>query len=226
MNLIIFDIDGTLVDSVVTDDQCFIRAFADLYGIDLSGIDWSTFKHVTDSGLTRDLFKIHLGKEPTEQEICALKKHFYDLLHMRKSEMTEIRGARKALTMLEAQPEIALALGTGGWEETAKLKLSILGYEPLDLPLVTANHHISRIDITRQAIQESLIKEQVTSFDSITIIGDGLWDLRTAQDLGINFIGIDYHSSAKLVEAGARNVMTDLTRTEQIMEWVLPEGNM
>lgn len=219
MNLVVFDIDGTLVDSVKADDECFIQSFQDLHNIDLSGADWNDFTHVTDSGLTAEIFETHLNRRPTESETLKLKAHFHKLLHRRKAEITEIRGGSNTLDLLNQHPEFSVAFATGGWKETAELKLSTLDFEWNELPLVSANDHFSRSEITRLAIEQSLKRERLTQFDSITYIGDGLWDFKTSKKLGIHFIGIDHAQNAKLSKAGASRVMLDLSNTEQIMKW-------
>ena len=211
MKLIIFDIDGTLVDSVKLDDQCFIQTFQDLHNVDLVGTDWNDFTHVTDSGLTTEIFELHLGRQPSKQEPIAFKKYFLKLISQRKQEISEINGATETLNALLERPEYAVALATGGWRETALFKLSAAGFDLEGTVLVTANEHYDRTLITRIAIEESLTKENRNSFDSITYIGDGLWDLRMSQSLRINFIGIDAYGNNKLVNAGAANVIRNLT---------------
>jgi beta-phosphoglucomutase-like phosphatase (HAD superfamily) len=129
MNLIIFDIDGTIVDSVQADDQCFIQSFEDLYSIDLSQSDWNDFKHVTDSGLTNEIFETHLGRSPLDEEILKLKNHFYKLLTQCCDEIIEIRGAINTLDSLIENPNISIAFATGGWKETAVFKLSTIGFD-------------------------------------------------------------------------------------------------
>lgn len=223
MNLIVFDIDGTIVDSVETDDQCFIQSFRDLYNIDLSGADWNNFRNVTDSGLTSEIFETHLARQPSENEIDELKTHFYKLLNERKAEIIEIKGAIDTLTSLIKDPAISIAFATGGWKETAELKLSTIGFELGQLILVSASEHFSRSVIIKLAIEESLVKEQVVEFDSITYVGDGLWDFKIAEGLNINFIGVDHSNNNKLIEAGAIEVLTDLTNVEQITKLVTKE---
>lgn len=220
MNLVVFDIDGTLVDSVKVDDMCFIQSFRNLHGIDLSEADWTSFKNVTDSGLTLEIFEMYLQRPPSQMEVLELKEHFYQLLSLRKNEITEIDGAISTLAQLSVHPQIAMSFATGGWKETALLKLSAIGYEPEEFPFVSANEYISRASITQQAILEALKRERLEAFNSISIIGDGLWDLETAQNLGINFIGIDHHGTDQLSKAGARNVLNNLTHVEQIIQWI------
>ena len=219
MNLIIFDIDGTIIDSVRTDDECFIRSFLDLFNINLSGADWNNFEHVTDSGLTSEIFNIYLGRSPMEQELRQLKAHFRNLINQRKNEFVEIRGAKNTMAYLIENPEFSIAFATGGWRETARLKLSTVGFEPGKLILTSANDHFDRSVITKMAIDKALKKENLKEFDTITYIGDGIWDLKTSQQLGINFIGIDYHNTRKLTLAGAAYVMNSLNDPEQLIRW-------
>lgn len=219
MDLIIFDIDGTIVDSVQADDQCFIQSFADLYGIDLSQSDWNDFKHVTDSGLTNEIFKTHLDRAPLNKEVLELKGYFYKLLVQRSNEFSEINGAKNTLDSLIKNPNISIAFATGGWKETALFKLSTIGFEPNDLTLISANEHFDRSEITQLAIKTSIGKEKTDNFNTITYIGDGLWDFKTAFELGINFIGVDYWQNNKLINAGAVHVIPDLTDVQQIIRW-------
>jgi beta-phosphoglucomutase-like phosphatase (HAD superfamily) len=45
--LIIFDVDGTLIDATEIDNDCFDRAFQETTGVTLTASIWSQFKEVT-----------------------------------------------------------------------------------------------------------------------------------------------------------------------------------
>lgn len=220
MHLIIFDIDGTLVDSVKTDDECFIQTFQELHEIVLKDVDWSTFPHVTDSGLSKVIFQQYLKREPSEDELIAFKTHFLRLIEQRKAELIEVEGARKTIEYLMELPDISIAFATGGWKETAQLKLKQIGVFPSDLVFISANDHYDRAVITKMAITQSQAKEQLEHFETITYIGDGLWDFDTSQQLGIQFIGIDAHQSQRLKQAGAFQVLDSLADVQQLISWV------
>ena len=219
MNLIVFDIDGTIVDSVEVDDFCFKQSFQQLHNIDIDNADWSNFKHVTDSGLTHEIFEAHYGIAPTASQTLELKTCFYQLVEQRIHEITEIKGAKKTLHSLMDNPEFSIAFATGGWRETATLKLSAIGFELREITLVSANEHVSRSEITRLAIDNTLAKVGLDEFSTITYVGDGLWDYKTTRELGINFIGIDSEQNNELVNAGAMRVMPNLEDIAQIMSW-------
>jgi beta-phosphoglucomutase-like phosphatase (HAD superfamily) len=67
MHLIMFDLDGTLVDSTKVDSGCYLQALVDVFGFDLDRIDrdWGNYPHVTDAGILQTLCQTELGRNPT-----------------------------------------------------------------------------------------------------------------------------------------------------------------
>ena len=55
--------------------------------------------------------------------------------------------------------------------------------------LVTASEHVTREEIVTAAIMAA-ISRHGGSPDRIVSVGDGLWDLKTAEALGLSFLGI------------------------------------
>lgn len=218
MNLIIFDIDGTLTDSVKMDDACFTQALQEVAGLNLADTNWSNFKHVTDIGLTQEAFQRTFQREPGDIEIRTIKEHFYTLIKERRDEVHEIPGARMVFQKLLHQPNTACALATGGWKETALLKLNHIRLDIGDSILTSANDHFDRKVITQLAITQALNRYGLRQFHSITYVGDGLWDFKTSESLGIHFVGIDFHQNGRLKNAGAPYVIQDLTHLENILD--------
>lgn len=209
MQLVIFDIDGTVVDSTTLDDECFIKAFKDLYAIDLGGSDWNDFEYVTDSGLTNEIFQKHLNRRPTEEEVTKTQNYFFDLLSWRSNEFKEVPGASGFISKLEEQEDSFVAFATGGWKRTALLKLECLGLPIENYVLRSADDHYKRTEITMLAIKGSIEKYGVERFDSITYFGDGPWDLKASRELNLNFVGVDHQHTGKLNALGAEIVISD-----------------
>lgn len=216
MHLILFDIDGTLIDSIKADDACFIQTFSELYKIDLAGVDWNSFPHVTDSGLTHEIFQRFFQRAPREEEVQRIKAHFYQLLEQRASEFVEIEGALTFIQKIDTDPQYSLAFATGGWKETALLKTRSIGLDLSKYVLVSASDHYDRAVITQLAIEAASAQNVGKDFTSITYIGDGLWDLATSNRLNIRFVGIDYHSNNRLTDAGADWVIKDFGQWDHI----------
>lgn len=58
MNLVMFDIDGTLVESYDFDASCFVQAVQNVLDICID-TDWSKYVHVTDSGILDEIISTH-----------------------------------------------------------------------------------------------------------------------------------------------------------------------
>ncbi len=218
MKLVIFDIDGTIVDSVEADSRCYIQAFKELFDIDLGRVDWNTFTHVTDTGLAIEIFEFYLNRKPSKQELEALKAHFYHLLLKEKEKFREIKGARDFISQLKQNDSFELGFATGGWKETAVLKCESIGLDLNAYLLKSSNDHFARNKIIELLINEVRSIHQVSEFERIVYFGDGLWDLRTCEQLGIDFIGVDFEQNGKLLAVGCDCVIKDFSNLSQLIE--------
>ena len=57
MKFVIFDIDGTLTDTKKVEDKCFMKAFKQAFGIDITSQKWEDLQHVTDWGITEEIIQ-------------------------------------------------------------------------------------------------------------------------------------------------------------------------
>src|SRR5262249_24940761 len=76
---VLFDIDGTLIDSGGASDRAWKRAFTELQGVDVD-VPTVTGKGVPDPEVGRVVFRNALGREPTEEEAEALMRRRHDHL--------------------------------------------------------------------------------------------------------------------------------------------------
>jgi beta-phosphoglucomutase-like phosphatase (HAD superfamily) len=80
MHLVMFDIDGTLTETMKVDEECFVRSFEDVLGFADVDTDWSHYPRTTDSGIFHDVFTTRIGRSPTAQEVSQFRQHFIQLL--------------------------------------------------------------------------------------------------------------------------------------------------
>ncbi len=69
MDAIVFDIDGTLVDSDEVDGRLFVTAVQRVLGVAGIRSDWTSYKHVTDQGILREIMANH--GVPLENDVRA-----------------------------------------------------------------------------------------------------------------------------------------------------------
>lgn len=226
MNLAIFDIDGTLTNTNIVDEDCFVKALAEAHSIDDIVTDWAAYPHTTDSGITQHIFQEKFGRSPEETELSKFKNCFVDLLseHYQSDSFSfaEIPGASAALKMLKQDSDWVVAIATGCWRESALLKLKAANIDPEGIPAAYAEDGLSREDILKAAVSRSLVQHGVSGFERIVSIGDGLWDVRTAGRLNFAFLGIGCGESAtRLQQAGATHVIEDFSDYDRVLSFLM-----
>ena len=214
MNLVMFDIDGTLTQTDEVDADCFVRAMREVLNLPHIDCDWSRYQHVTDSGIAAEIIRTQFRREPSAGEIESIKDHFALLLrdasHADPTAFRPVPGASKMLDMMAARSEIAVALATGGWERSARLKLRIAGLNVEQFTFASADDSINREEIMSIAHVRALQRCRKDAFDSFTYVGDALWDLRASQRLSIPFVAVANGDRAeKLKSQGAEYVLPD-----------------
>lgn len=181
---VMFDVDGTLIESYDFDSECFTEAVKEVTGLDID-TDWARYKHVTDTGILNEFFNensIENTNEVTENIKCVFLAKIQSRID--EESINEISGASEFITKLKELDDVVISFATGGWLDSAVLKLESAGIDISGIPIASSNDHHSRIEIMKIAEQRA-IKESRLSF---TYFGDGSWDLKACKELGVNFV--------------------------------------
>jgi beta-phosphoglucomutase-like phosphatase (HAD superfamily) len=187
MPIALFDIDGTLTASNEIDSICFADSFRDVFGIDID-TDWDAYEYTTDRGIASEALR-RSGRAADESALALHRRSFVELLNQRMTSLDEIPGARAFLAELLAR-DWRIALCTGAWSGSARLKLKRAGFD-FDLPLASCDVDISREAILRRGIELAGGADKI-----IVSFGDAPWDVRAAANVGLPFIGIGGRSGA------------------------------
>lgn len=181
---VIFDIDGTLLDSSEQDDRLYREAVVQVLGDVRLRSTLSDYDRVTDTGILLQILEDN-GLQPDSDKITEVKEEFFARLrlHVQKSgPFRELPGARSVIGRLRASDAHHLAIATGGWRHSAELKLTSAGFDIDAVPLATSDDAIERTAIMEFAL--AAIGEQVAS---VTYFGDGSWDQQACEALGWTF---------------------------------------
>lgn len=212
MNLVIFDIDDTLTRTMEVDSACYVRAFADVLGIRGIDTDWSTYEHTTDAWIARALIRKHLQRDAEPNAIEKVCDRFVALLqaaHARRPQaISGMPGATSLLAALRDSADWVIAIATGGWGRSARFKLEAAGLDVRDATFACADDADTRHEIVQYAIDRATQSHRLPRFDRVVSIGDAVWDVKTAAQLELPFVGIAEHEQAKrLAEHGADLVL-------------------
>lgn len=222
MQLVIFDIDGTLINSNSIDSDCFLSAFKLEFGFTNISSNWAKYTNITDSGIAQEIFIEKLGRLPTQVELENIKKCFVNLLqesfHENPNLFSEILGSGQILAELRVNQDWCVAIATGGWYDSAILKLEKANLNIQGIPLASSDDGIVRDDIVNCAISKSKAIYQVREFQKIVFVGDGVWDEATAYNLNIDFLGRENKLDNILLHAGVENIVEDFSDSTKFFQ--------
>lgn len=187
MHAVVFDIDGTLLQSAAVDDELYREVLCHVLGPVKFRESLTHYEFVSDSGILgqvlidNDLTSL---PDPTPKIIskfaASLQSHITT-----NGPFREVPGARDFLASLRSSPDHYVAFATGGWHASASLKLASAGFDFSGINLSTADAAPDRTEIMRLALDRP-----EHEYESITYYGDGSWDKEATAKLGWNFIPV------------------------------------
>jgi phosphoglycolate phosphatase-like HAD superfamily hydrolase len=227
MHLVMFDIDGTLTETMKVDEECFVRSFKDVFGFSDIDTDWSHYPRTTDSGIFHEVFTSRIGRSPEAQEVSRFRQHFIELLAAASSQspFVPVAGADRLLSRLAQDGSYRVSLATGGWRDSARLKMASAGMCFDDHPAASADDALDKESIMRLSKQRAA--ERYGELFACTVyIGDGVWDAHACRSVGIPFIGIGTGSPATRLSAeGAVCVFPDFSDADIFFKRVYEIAN-
>lgn len=201
----IFDLDGTLIDSVYQHVLAWREAL-ERAGMQLSV--WRIHRRIGMSGgLLVNAVLRETGRDISAEDAERLHHYHAEAYAKLVSQVRPLPGARELLEFL-ANAGAPHAIATSGRMESAAPALKILGVRP-DLPVITR-------DQVRYAKPDpdlflAAAERLGVSIHESLVIGDSVWDLlaaRRARALGIGFLSGGYGVD-ELERAGAYRVYQD-----------------
>ena len=200
--LIIFDIDGTLIDSVSGYHEVIEKAM-NAIGILSVDTNFNALLHHTDSYALKYNYEKFFSKSMPIALLDDFEKHIVTYLK-EQPKTTAILGAKDLLKDLEIS-EYVIAFATGSLPESAIFKMTQAGLPIEKNLLATSKTSFSREGFVLEAIEKAKLHYNVAQFDQIISVGDGLWDLKTAQNLNLDFIGIGQANKAIMLANGMQH---------------------
>jgi beta-phosphoglucomutase-like phosphatase (HAD superfamily) len=184
---IIFDVDGTLIESMAVDTELYFAAVNEVLGPVRIRKNLSDYDNVSDSGILAQILADN-GMASDTAAADATRSVFVESVarHIESAgPFPAIDGALQFFEEARKADNIRVAVATGGWRKSALLKLSSAGFDVDGLPLATSDDSPSRVGIMQCALAG--IGENVTA---VTYYGDAEWDKRACQRLGWNFVAV------------------------------------
>jgi phosphoglycolate phosphatase len=186
--LILFDIDGTLIDTGGAGARSWAWAFERLFDTKVDIAEHST-AGMTDPAIGRATFKEVMEREPTSAELTRLMASYQAVLPDYVASSEDYRVLDGVQSLLEDLTEAGIALGltTGGLEAAAHAKL---GRGQLNHFFLVGDSE-DRVALTRTAVErgERLLGHAL-DLREVFVVGDTPLDIAAAEGVGAVSVGV------------------------------------
>lgn len=202
----LFDLDGTLVDSV------YQHVLAWKEALEAERIELSVWRIHRKIGMSGGLFTNQLlretGIEISDDLVERLRRSHAAAYRRHAAQVRPLPGARALLTWL-TEAGVPWAIATSGRMETAAVNLAALGVDPDRTPVVTR-------DQVKYAKPDpdlflAAAERLAAPIETAVVIGDSIWDMLAAtrcKALGVGLLSGGYGPD-ELRQAGAFRVYED-----------------
>ncbi|MBG0770437.1 MAG: HAD hydrolase-like protein [Anaerolineaceae bacterium] len=222
--VLLFDIDGTLLNPAKEGRVCLSRALTEVFGttgpIDdfpMAGkTDWQIVTELmTEAGLPAD--QIDTGREAAFDAYARAVAEAAPTL-----QMLLLPGVESLLAALSGEPDFALGLVTGNVRDSVPYKLRAVGIDPALFTFgAYGSERPHRNDLPGLAI--SRCEEQwgqPVDRAKVLVIGDTFRDIECARHAGVKVLTVatGHTSAAELAEHQPDYVLEDLTDTEAVLK--------
>ena len=202
----LFDLDGTLVDSV------YQHVLAWREALEKAGMELSVWRIHRRIGMSGGLFVNALlretGRKLGKAEAANIQRWHAEAYARMISQVRPLPGARELLAHLSAN-KIPWAIATSGRIESAGLALKVLDVDPSKSAVITRDQvRYAKPDPDLFLAAAERLKADIS--ESI-VVGDSVWDLlaaRRAHALGVGLLSGGYGQD-ELEKAGAYRVYQD-----------------
>jgi len=205
LKLVIFDCDGTLVDSQHMIVTAMTAAYT-AHGIPLP--EREVLLSVIGLSLTEAFTK--LGNGEARFPVASLAEHYRDAFHAMRTPGAPVEplypGAADAIRVLARREDVVLGIATGKSQRGVRLVLGHHGLLDHFITIKTADDAPSKPD--PGMVLGAMHEAGVAAADTI-VVGDTVYDIAMARAAGAAGLGVTwgYHPAAALSEAGALAVI-------------------
>ncbi len=190
MRVLLFDIDGTLLNSGGAGQAAMEDALESAFGVtrQTEGIPVAGR---TDRAITSDMMQFH-DIPLTEENSGRLYAHY--LQHLPKRLGTRgglvLPGVETLLAQLAAEADCLLGLLTGNFKRGAEIKLSHFELAHHFRCGGYGDHHHDRDDVAREAKSEALRTLGRDEHDDVWVIGDTPNDVKCGRAIGARVVAV------------------------------------
>lgn len=215
MQLVLFDIDGTLVDCGRQSRPLLAAALSEVFGR-TGGIETYEFSGKTDPRIVTELMReAGVSEADIAAGLGAIREVYLRNVEqgLRRESMRILPGVPELLARLARRTDVVLGLLTGNWQPAARRKLALCGLGDYFSFGAFGEDGSQRSELVPAALRRAE-RHAGRAFPAsrTVIVGDSLEDVMCARAHGVQAVAVatGRTSAAALAEAGADWVIPDL----------------
>jgi phosphoglycolate phosphatase len=228
MRLVLFDIDGTLLNSAGMGRASMQRALGMIFGS--PGNPSYRYDGKTDKQIVRDVMRMegHSDEQIDSRMDDLIELYLEGLRAGAKSGKFNVRpldGIPEILDALEARNDVVLGLLTGNVEPGARIKLQAAGIDPERFRVnAFGSDHEHRPELP--AIAQRRAGEHLgleLAGDRLVVIGDTPADIECGRSLGARAIGVasGHYTVEQLRQHNPYAVFSSLANTAEVLDKIV-----
>ncbi len=218
-NLILFDIDKTLIKSSTGHRASFADAFKKVYGVD-TNIGIINPSGMTDQQIIIEVLKKNgVAEEAIKAKIGECMGAMADFYkeNSEKDEVILLNNVRETLNILDKKGHV-LGLVTGNLEPIAWSKLRKAGIEKFFQVGGFGSDDIDRTNLVKLAIKRAVDKFHIQP-GNVFLVGDAPQDMNAGKEADVKIIGVTtgIYTKEELEKAGADCIIENLEELLKIV---------
>jgi phosphoglycolate phosphatase len=210
MKLILFDVDGTLMDS-----QHMICAAMELAyrGQGLACPPAEAVRAIIGLSLTNAMQQLSAGADHSIEGLVAGYKDAFSTM----------RGARAALESLRRRDDVVLGVATGKSRRGVAAMIETHALDGMFVTIQTADTAPSK---PHPGMVLDAMRETGIGPENTVVIGDTVFDMQMAKSAGASALGVawGYHPVDDLHAAGAHSVIDDFSALDPALDALWPRA--
>jgi len=221
--VVLFDIDGTLVSTPVTErseGRRYREAIRDVVGKQPYVVP-SRFAGMVDPQICKILLtELGLSDEEVNSFVPKVLTRMGELYRRMEKRVALNRGVRELLATLVASRTHVAGVLTGNIKAVAEEKLTNTGIRIYFSEFFYADTYYDRTTLVANAVSACKAKHELSASECVLIVGDTPRDIEAANACHATSIGVasGVYSLAQLSDARATHVYTNLEPTKELLE--------
>lgn len=193
MNLILFDVSGTLVHPSEKEEGVMKEVLTEMLGTHVSdSIAWNSRE--SESEFVQKAWREVRGSIPTQSDWIQIFEKHRSVLQSHyqnsKQRFKAVEGATELLNSYSHSSSWRFVISTTSWKDLAHLSLRSSGFYTRRMHIVTGEDVFSKIDLINKSVQSAKAWYKVDRFEKVTYVGDTFSNINACCELNMPFLDV------------------------------------